>query len=170
MRGWWMISVLAVAGCGGEHVGLNPNYQFGSGDYGKYRAAREVALVTAAPNPQTIPITLPATAPTPAQIAGRDPVPVPATMGVRVRRAPVVTTIPPVATGPAAQLPQRTRTIITVPTTAAGAPNVVAAPTGVGSPTVVEAPGGVGAPTVIVPRSMQPQAGRVLPANPSDPL
>ena len=43
MRGWWMIGVLALAGCG-EHQGWNPNYQFGSTPYGQYRTAREAVV------------------------------------------------------------------------------------------------------------------------------
>lgn len=82
MRGWVVISVLALAGCG-EHQGWNPNYQFGASPYGQYLVAREVALTTRKDAPQTIPIALPAKAPTPAEIAGRSPVPAPATMGIR---------------------------------------------------------------------------------------
>ncbi|WP_246071170.1 hypothetical protein [Paracoccus haeundaensis] len=85
MRGWWMIGVLALAGCG-EHQGWNPNYQFGSDRYGQYLTAREAALVTGATPAPTIPIALPVHAPTAARIAGSDPVPIPATMGLRVRR------------------------------------------------------------------------------------
>lgn len=91
MRRWAVISVLALAGCG-EHLGFNPNYQFGSNAYGEYRVAREAALVSGKKPPVTIPIALPAEAPSAAQIAGRDPVPVPATMGVRTRRAATTTT------------------------------------------------------------------------------
>ena len=43
MRGWWMIGVLALAGCG-EHRGWSPNYQFEADRYGQYRTAREAAL------------------------------------------------------------------------------------------------------------------------------
>lgn len=82
MRGWLVISVLALASCG-EHRGWNPNYQFGTGPYGEYRAEREVALVSGTDSPQVIPVARPFEAPTPAEIAGRSPVPVPATMGVR---------------------------------------------------------------------------------------
>lgn len=82
MRGWLMISVLALAGCG-EHRGWNPNYQFGAGSYGKYRAEREAALVSGNESPQVIPVARPAKAPTAEAIAGRSPVPAPATMGVR---------------------------------------------------------------------------------------
>lgn len=98
MRSWVVISVLALAGCG-EHLGYNPNYQFGSNAYGEYRVAREAALVSGDEPPATIPIALPAEAPTPAQIAGQDPVPVPATMGVR-RKAAVAA--PAAAAAPAA--------------------------------------------------------------------
>lgn len=83
MRGWMVMTVLALAGCGGEHQGMNPNYQFGATPYGQYLVAREAALTTGADAPRTIPIALPAKAPGPQQIAGRDPVPVPATMGTR---------------------------------------------------------------------------------------
>ena len=79
MRGWLVISVLALAGCG-ENQGWNPNYQFGATPYGEYRAARETALVTNGANPAVIPVTLPVNSPTPQKIAGQDPVPVPATM------------------------------------------------------------------------------------------
>ena len=85
MRGWWMIGVLALAGCG-EHRGWNPNYQFEADRYGQYRTAREAALVTGMTPAATIPIALPVQAPTGAQIAGSDPVPIPPTMGLRIRR------------------------------------------------------------------------------------
>lgn len=81
MRGWWVISVLALAGCG-VNQGWNPNYQFGKDPYGQYQVAREVALMTDTPSPETIPVALPVEAPTGAQIAGRSPVPPPPTMGV----------------------------------------------------------------------------------------
>ncbi|WP_411839207.1 hypothetical protein [Paracoccus sp. ME4] len=99
MRGWWMIGVLALAGCG-EHRGWNPNYQFGPTPYGQYRTAREAALVTGATPAATIPVARPFYAPTGAQIAGADPVPIPATMGLRIRRpaapadAPIAITPP----------------------------------------------------------------------------
>ena len=57
--------------------------------------------MTRADAPQTIPIALPANAPTPEQIAGRAPVPVPATMGVRR----IVTTQPATATATARVVP-----------------------------------------------------------------
>ena len=79
MRGWWVISVLALAGCG-VNQGVNPNYQFGANAYGKYRATREAALVSNGAGATTIPVARPFQAPTPAQIAGRYPVPVPPTM------------------------------------------------------------------------------------------
>lgn len=81
MRGCLILSVLALAGCG-EHLGWNPNYNFAPTRYGEYRATREAALVTGAESPKTIPVARPFYAPTAAQIAGRNPVPVPATMGV----------------------------------------------------------------------------------------
>ncbi|WP_378944805.1 hypothetical protein [Paracoccus sp. R86501] len=81
MRGWLILSVLAVAGCG-EHRGWNPNYQFGDNAYGKYRTAREAALVAGSAPEMTIPVARPFYSPTPAKIAGQDPVPVPVTMGL----------------------------------------------------------------------------------------
>lgn len=90
MRGCVILCVLALVGCG-EHAGWNPNYNFGPSRYGEYRAAREAALVTEAESPKTIPVARPFYAPTGAQIAGKSPVPVPATMGVkrvRVVKAP----------------------------------------------------------------------------------
>ncbi|MBC9245171.1 hypothetical protein H4P12_00225 [Paracoccus sp. 11-3] len=91
MRGWLVISVLALAGCG-EHQGWNPNYQYGANAYGEYRVAREKALVTNTESPATIPVALPAEAFTPEQIAGASPVPVPTTMGAgRFRRATTAT-------------------------------------------------------------------------------
>lgn len=85
MRGCLILSVLALAGCG-EHLGWNPNYNFAPTRYGEYRATREAALVTGAEAPKTIPVTRPFYAPRAADIAGRNPVPAPATMGVgRVR-------------------------------------------------------------------------------------
>lgn len=104
MRGWWVISVLALAGCG-EHRGWNPNYQFGATPYGSYLVAREAALTGKAQAPQTIPVARPAEAPGPEKIAGRSPVPVPATMGARswldLRRPATA----PAAAVPAATLP-----------------------------------------------------------------
>ncbi len=100
MRGWVVISVLALAGCG-EHLGWNPNYQFGASRYGEYRVAREVALTNDQNAPQTIPITLPAKAPSPEDIAGQSPVPVPATMGVGARRSAAA----PTQIAPKAMLP-----------------------------------------------------------------
>ncbi|RJL01823.1 hypothetical protein D3P06_12065 [Paracoccus aestuarii] len=83
MRGWMILAALTVAGCG-EHRGWNPNYQFGNDRYGQYLAAREAALISGERPASTIAIARPILAPTPARIAGQDPVPVPATMGVRV--------------------------------------------------------------------------------------
>jgi hypothetical protein len=100
MRGWMVISVLAlVAGCG-EHRGWNPNYMFGNAPYGDYRAQREVALLTRQEEPRTIPIASPGNAPTAEAIAGQGPVPVPPTMRVRVVQ-PGETV--PAATAPAAR-------------------------------------------------------------------
>lgn len=81
MRGWLILSVLAVAGCG-EHRGWNPNYQFGNNPYGAYRTAREAALVAGTSPAMAIPVARPFYSPSPAKIAGRSPVPVPATMGL----------------------------------------------------------------------------------------
>lgn len=64
------IPLIALAGCS-ENSGWNPNYQAGKSSYGNYLRAREMALTgrVDAP-PQVIPVTLPAKAPTVAQIAG----------------------------------------------------------------------------------------------------
>lgn len=96
MRGWWVLTVLALAGCG-ENQGWNPNYQFGGDDYGRYLTAREAALVTGAVPARTIPVARPLYAPTGAQIAGQDPVPVPPSMGLRVLRP---TTVPAAGAAP----------------------------------------------------------------------
>ncbi|MBU3028764.1 hypothetical protein [Paracoccus marinaquae] len=102
MRGWMVISVLAVAGCG-VNQGTNPNYQFGADPYGQYLVAREAALMTNAEPPRTVPVVLPVEAPTPGQIAGRAPVPVPRTMGVNTGRAAKTAAAPAAAsTGQAA--------------------------------------------------------------------
>lgn len=87
MRSWVIISVLALAGCG-EHLGWNPNYQFGDGDYGEYKVKREAALVTGHEPPSTIPVVIPVQAPTAAEISGSDPVPVPPTARLRDGKAP----------------------------------------------------------------------------------
>lgn len=79
MRGWLAIGVLALAGCG-EHRGWNPNYQFSGAPYGDYLAHREVTLLTGRDPVQGIPVARPFFAPTPAEIAGVDPVPIPPTM------------------------------------------------------------------------------------------
>lgn len=102
MRGWFVISVLAVAGCGGEHLGFNPNYQFGSSSYGEYRLAREAALTGNSESPAVVPVARPFDAPTAQQIAGRDPVPVPATRGLG--RAKAAAAAAPVAAGTATPL------------------------------------------------------------------
>ena len=86
MRGWIMISVLALAGCN-EHMGMNVNYRFGDSPYGQYLTQREAALIGNGDAPATIPVALPLQTPTPEQIAGASPVPVPATMGVTTRPA-----------------------------------------------------------------------------------
>lgn len=85
MRGWKVIFVLALAGCG-VNQGWNPNYQFENNPYGEYRAAREAALVSNSGPVQEIPVARPFYAPKAADIAGQDPVPAPATMGVRKLR------------------------------------------------------------------------------------
>lgn len=104
MRGWLVISVLALAGCG-EHLGWNPNYQFGGGDYGKYKAEREAALVADKEPPATIPLALPIKAPTGAQIAGKDPVPVPRTMKARGGRTVAKKAAPAAAAAATTELP-----------------------------------------------------------------
>lgn len=96
MRGWVLISVLALAGCG-EHLGVNPNYRFGNSPYGEYLAEREAALVSNGEGPAAIPLARPFEAPGPDLIAGRDPVPVPATMGVKARRSTTVAASTPAA-------------------------------------------------------------------------
>lgn len=83
MRGWLVFSVLALASCS-EQNGWNPNYMFGSNAYGEYKREREVSLTTGAPASQVVPIALPAKSPTPEQIAGQSPVPVPVVPGVAV--------------------------------------------------------------------------------------
>lgn len=100
MRGWVIISVLALAGCG-EHLGWNPNYQFGGGDYGAYKVKREAALVTGNEAPDTIPVALPAQAPTAKEISGSDPVPVPPTARIDVAATGAATT----STGDVQNLP-----------------------------------------------------------------
>ncbi|WP_265499830.1 hypothetical protein [Paracoccus beibuensis] len=103
MRGWVAIGVLALAGCG-EHQGWNPNYQFGSRPYGDYLAHREVTLLTGRDPVQGIPVARPALAPTPAEIAGMDPVPVPPTMRLRRIAVPAddgPTLVPPPRPEPA---------------------------------------------------------------------
>lgn len=94
MRGWWLISVLALASCG-EHQGWNPNYRIGATPYGKYLVERETALTTGKLPPPTIPIALPAQAPTPADITGQKPATGSApTGGPTQRRVVAVTTTP----------------------------------------------------------------------------
>lgn len=90
MRGCVILSVLALAGCG-EHLGWNPNYNFGPTRYGEYRALREGALVTGADAPEVIPLARPFYAPTAADIAGQDPVPAPPTRRVVPGLRPVAT-------------------------------------------------------------------------------
>lgn len=106
MRGWVVISVLVLASCG-EHQGWNPNYRFGATPYGQYLVAREAVLTRDGDPSPTIPIALPAKAPTAEQIAGRSPVPVPATMGSRTR--PSATRSAPTVLVPDAMLPVTTR-------------------------------------------------------------
>lgn len=100
MRGCLILSLLALAGCG-EHMGWNPNYNFGHSRYGTYRATREAALVTNAEAPSSIPVARPFYAPTGAEIAGRSPVPAPATMGVERVRIVKTAQTAPVRPGPA---------------------------------------------------------------------
>lgn len=112
MRGWWLISVLALASCG-EYEGWNPNYRFGATPYGKYLVARETALTTGKLPPATIPIALPAQASTAADITGQKPVPAGAATGTAApRRVVAVTTTTAVPATPA----------ITTTTTIAAAP------------------------------------------------
>jgi|GEM_PF-1608661 len=89
MRGWLILSVLALAGCG-EHQGWNPNYLFGDNAYGKYRTAREAALVTGDDASRVIPVARPFYSPSPQKIAGQDPVPIPATKGLTIANNAVV--------------------------------------------------------------------------------
>ncbi|WP_372803224.1 hypothetical protein [Paracoccus seriniphilus] len=76
MRGWVMISVLALASCGVQQ-GWNPNYTYDATRYGEYKVAREVALTTGQSESQVIPIALPAESPSPDKIAGQTPVAAP---------------------------------------------------------------------------------------------
>lgn len=112
MRGCLILSVLALAGCG-EHLGWNPNYNFAATRYGEYRTTREAALVTGAESPRTIPVARPFYAPTAAQIAGRDPVPVPPTMGVGQAR--ILRPLPVAPARPTAARPTGTVPIVIVP-------------------------------------------------------
>lgn len=101
MRGWLVVSVLALAGCG-EHLGWNPNYRFNATDYGQYLTAREASLTGVRPASQTIPVALPVKAPTATDIAGQTPVPAPASMSAaaprRAARAPQADRASPPAT------------------------------------------------------------------------
>ena len=108
MRGCLILSVLALAGCG-EHLGWNPNYNFAATRYGEYRATREAALVTGADAPAVIPVARPFHAPTAAEIAGQNPVPIPPTM--RAGEAPILA---PVRAAPAR--PARAPVVIVPPT------------------------------------------------------
>ncbi|MDO5614132.1 MAG: hypothetical protein Q4G14_12955 [Paracoccus sp. (in: a-proteobacteria)] len=66
MRFWAMMAAaaVAVAGCS-INEGVNPNYQMGdAGRYDEYRRDREVALVTGAEPPRTVPVARPFDAPT----------------------------------------------------------------------------------------------------------
>ena len=152
MRGCLILSVLALAGCG-EHLGWNPNYNFAPTRYGEYRVAREMALVTAAESPKTIPVARPFYAPTGADIAGRSPVPIPPTMGIStVRVVKKVQTVPArpvtVQTVPVQAVPVRP-----VPVTGQAAP-VQAVPV---RPVPVQAAPvrDPNAPIVIVPPTMR---------------
>ena len=70
MRKTVMVAALALAGCGGSHgAGLHYNYQ-GESPYDRYRQNREVALTTGSDPARTVPVALPAQAPTAREIAG----------------------------------------------------------------------------------------------------
>ena len=69
MRKMVVIGLLALAACN-ENQGTNLNYQMSDSPYGQYLRARETALMTDTRPPAVIPVTLPAEAPTPAQITG----------------------------------------------------------------------------------------------------
>ncbi|MBM3605815.1 MAG: hypothetical protein FJX25_14055 [Alphaproteobacteria bacterium] len=113
MRGWMVIAVLALAGCG-EHRGWNPNYQFGATAYGRYLVEREASLVTGSAARQGIPVARPVMAPTAAEIAGHEPVTPPATMGLkRVVRGG--TAVPPPAPRPAPAQPVAVAPATTMP-------------------------------------------------------
>lgn len=75
MRILTLIPLLALVACSGENAGWNPNYTREPTRYGKYLAQREDALMgRRAEPPRVIPVTLPAKAPTAAQIKGPSPV------------------------------------------------------------------------------------------------
>ncbi|TJZ93079.1 hypothetical protein FA743_06205 [Paracoccus gahaiensis] len=116
MRSALVMVVLALAGCG-EHRGWNPNYGFGEDPYGQYKTAREVTLMTGGTTRQGIPVALPALSPTPAQIAGRDPVLPPPTAGIRQVPVSGETQAPPrlPALRPAPALPVATAPSATTP-------------------------------------------------------
>lgn len=66
MRLAFCVVLLGLAGCSAPNNGL-PG---GDSPYNNYRQARELSLTTGSAAPATIPITLPARAPTPEEIAG----------------------------------------------------------------------------------------------------
>lgn len=104
MRIGMMVAALALAGCG-VNQGWNPNYQFGATPYGEYRVARERALVTGSDFKSTVPVALPVEAPTPARIAGRDPVTPSATMGMQRKAATTKAVAPAKSGGPVQIVP-----------------------------------------------------------------
>lgn len=67
MRILTILAVLALAGCN-ENAGWNPNYTMSSSPYGDYQRNREVALMGQGATPATIPVQLPAKAPTAADL------------------------------------------------------------------------------------------------------
>ena len=115
MRKIVVMAVLALAGCGGTHgAGVKYSYQ-GDSPYDRYRQNREVALTTGADPSRTVPVALPAQAPTPQEIAGptlmqiiaRDfrrrtgqPAPADARVVVAARVAPDPAGLPVATSGP----------------------------------------------------------------------
>lgn len=86
MRGWLVLTVLALAGCN-ENEGWNPNYLATDSPYGLYRVAREAALVGPADVPDVIPVARPFYAPVPVTVEDRTVLVLP----------PVVVVVPPEA-------------------------------------------------------------------------
>ncbi len=83
MRGWLVLTVLALAGCN-EHEGWNPNYLATSSPYGQYREAREAGLTGQGDVPPVIPVARPFYAPVPVTENGRT-ILVPPPVAVAVR-------------------------------------------------------------------------------------